>query len=411
MQETVTSRTPIDEGLTPMGLSKALGALQIKCRYNTFTHRHEWSQNGGEWESWDDRSSSFQRHTIQIMFEVPSGKETRPMFFSKEKFWDCLDAIGELYEYDSLNNWILELPEWDGEVRLPNLLTRMFGAEGSEINQWVSKLLLCGPIDRALNAGRRNRVVPVLMGQHGIGKSEFVLQISPNRNWVLEGLAHFSHKETIENTQGRWIIELPELAGATKAEISKFKAFVTATSDTARKAYGRSAETVDRRFFMIGTANRSSQIPSESASSARFIIVELYKGCDVKKFLDPVREQLWAEAYRLVMDGFDTVQVPRQLQQEHERSNDPYLSGADEIFNRIEQIEQFEGVKSSEDLARECGILYADQSVFSTVPQRNEFCHLLQRAGYERKQIRITGTGQRRKGYRYPDLQQKFSEP
>ncbi len=62
-------------------------------------------------------------------------------------------------------------------------------------------------------------------------------------------------REVIENTRGRWLVELAELVGRSNREIEAIRKFITVRTDTARGAYKHRVDDVPRQFVFYATTN------------------------------------------------------------------------------------------------------------------------------------------------------------
>ena len=60
--------------------------------------------------------------------------------------------------------------------------------------------------------------------------------------------------------QGSWIIEIPELQGFSKAEITTLKAFITRGSDKVRLSYERKTRIFPRQSVFVGSTNEKEYL-------------------------------------------------------------------------------------------------------------------------------------------------------
>ncbi len=108
-------------------------------------------------------------------------------------------------------------------------------------------------------------------------------------------------KDTRIKLQGSWGVELEEMVSQNKADIDAMKAFLSATMDHERAAYGRSAEKVQRSYVLFGTTN-DLQL-KDPTGHRRFVCVQVGQ-IDFMRVTE-LRDQVWAEADRLARDGFE----------------------------------------------------------------------------------------------------------
>jgi predicted P-loop ATPase len=60
----------------------------------------------------------------------------------------------------------------------------------------------------------------------------------------------------IESCAGKWIVEVAELSGMSRAEVEKVKAQLSRTTDRARLSYARFRSEVPRSFIAVGRRTR-----------------------------------------------------------------------------------------------------------------------------------------------------------
>ncbi|MBA4233869.1 MAG: hypothetical protein C0465_25185 [Ralstonia sp.] len=157
-------------------------------------------------------------------------------------------------------------------------------------------LLLVAAVRRVRKPGAKFDYLPVLEGPQGGGKSSLVSILAGE--WGGESLSlAATDKETIEQTRGQWIIEVPELSGlSTPRGLEHVKALVSRCVDRARPAYGRITETVQRQWVPVATTNESNYL-SDPTGNRRFLPIPISQ-VDFAA-LRKNRDQLFAEAAML----------------------------------------------------------------------------------------------------------------
>jgi len=106
-----------------------------------------------------------------------------------------------------------------------------------------------------------------------------------------------------------WLGEPAELAGMTKSEVEKIKAFITRTHDRARGAYKYFKVEAPRRCVFIATTNESEYLKSQTGNR-RFWPVRV-GNIDIDR-LRSERDQLWAEAVLIERSGIPLI-LPDEL--------------------------------------------------------------------------------------------------
>ena len=131
----------------------------------------------------------------------------------------------------------------------------------------------------------------VLEGKQGIGKSQTLQALA--EPWVLEELGDMKSKDSKQEIQGHWFVEVSELDAMKRNEVETIKAFIAKKVDTFRPSYGRYSKRYPRQFVLIGTTNSDSYL-RDHTGNRRFWPV-LCREADLDA-LRRHRDQLWAEA-------------------------------------------------------------------------------------------------------------------
>ena len=149
-------------------------------------------------------------------------------------------------------------------------------------------------VRRIIEPGCKFDYMPILQGPQGCRKSLFCKTLAGGPELFEESLTlGVTVKQLIENTSGRWIVEIAELAGLSTKDIGHQKALITRTVDRCRLAYGYYAESVPRQFVLIATTNEEVFL-CDSTGNRRFLPVHV-SDIDINA-LSRDREQLLAEA-------------------------------------------------------------------------------------------------------------------
>ena len=139
----------------------------------------------------------------------------------------------------------------------------------------------------------------VFEGKQGVGKSEGLKVLAGGDEFFTDfvSLRHTS-KELMEQTSGKWIVEVPELDGMTRSEVEHVKAVLSRTHDRARAAYAHLPTEIGRQFIMVATTNMidgEARYLRDLSGNRRFLPVRVGDEIDLK-LLKRDREQLFAEA-------------------------------------------------------------------------------------------------------------------
>jgi predicted P-loop ATPase len=143
----------------------------------------------------------------------------------------------------------------------------------------------------------------VLVGSQGIKKSSFLDILG--RGWFSDSFSTVHGKESFEQLQGAWIIEIAELSAFKKSEVEAIKHFVSKKKDDFRPAYARSPETFKRQCVFFGTTNNLEFLKDPTGNRRFWPIMCGQSSAKKETFKDLPKEvdQLWAEAVQLYNKG------------------------------------------------------------------------------------------------------------
>jgi predicted P-loop ATPase len=194
---------------------------------------------------------------------------------------------------------IVDAVQWDGVRRCDEYLVKWGKAEDSAYSREVSRLIFAGGIHRLYHPGCKFEDVPILMGSQGCGKSTLIRYLAINDDYFGE-LKVMEGQQAIENLQGNWILEIPEMSAFTKAKDQEaIKAFVSRQRDSYRKPYDRNTTELLRRCIFLASSNDLNPLVDKTGNR-RWYPLELHSnGYDVYDHETEIREyvlQCWAEA-------------------------------------------------------------------------------------------------------------------
>jgi Virulence-associated protein E-like domain/Bifunctional DNA primase/polymerase, N-terminal len=205
--------------------------------------------------------------------------------------------------------WLNSLP-WDKTSRVDNLLHVYFGAEDTELNRVLSRIMMIAAVRRIRHPGCEFQIFIVLQGPQGKGKSKALK--------VLAGLEYFSDQNILavhspqkqmEMMEGVVIYELAELQGITDRTIEAVKAFASRQVDQDRMVWYRFKDYRPRQCIFIGTVN-DLHFLHDRTGNRRFGPVAVGE-IDLKA-LERDRVQLWAEA-AVREANEESIEVPEAL--------------------------------------------------------------------------------------------------
>ena len=239
---------------------------------------------------------------------------------SSQKVDDALALEFEKKKFHPIREYICA-QKWDGIPRVNTLLIDYFGAEDNAYTRATIRKTLVAAVARVFEPGIKFDTALILVGEQGTYKSTFVKKLG--MEWFSDTFTTVQGKESFEQIQGAWLIEMAELSGLKKAEVESIKHYISKREDMFRPAYGRTVETYKRQCVFFGTTNNKDFL-RDPTGNRRFMPIDVRPEYATKSVNDDLTQdevnQIWAEAYQLYL------------------AKEPlYLVGDEDIIAKIEQ--------------------------------------------------------------------------
>lgn len=256
-----------------------------------------------ETRDWSDNDDAGLRHYIEKVYGVTG----------KDRVSDAISLCCHRNKINAVQDYLKEMPEWDGVQRVETLFIDYLGAADNLYTRAVTRKSLVAAVARAMDPGIKYDTMPILAGPQGLGKSTLLRLLAPK--WFNDSLQSFEGKDACEMIQGSWIIELAELVGMSKLDDNKIKQFMSKTEDLYREPYGRRTGRHPRRCVFFGTTNEEEFL-RDHTGNRRFWPV----GCGVQLpvknvFTDLTVEvpQIWAEVLALWRNN-ETIFLSKEME-------------------------------------------------------------------------------------------------
>lgn len=216
-------------------------------------------------------------------------------------------SLSELAEKKSINavtEYFKKL-KWDGKPRIDTLLIDYFGTEDTAYSREILRKELVAVVSRVIEERpiKFDQMI-ILTGAQGIGKSTFLAKLG--KQWYTDFKLKLDDKDTLVTLQKYMIVEVGELAGFNKVEVSALKNFMSQTTDTYRAPYDRRTTEHPRHYVLFGTTN-DDEFLKDSTGERRFWPIECLEQKPTKSvFKDLTTEevdQIWAEVVYLYGEG------------------------------------------------------------------------------------------------------------
>jgi putative DNA primase/helicase len=214
-------------------------------------------------------------------------------------------AITQDRRFHPVKDYFASLPKWDGTKRVETLLCDYLGAEDNEYVRAVTRKTLVAAVSRIYQPGIKFDYVLILDGKQGIGKGTLFSKLGGQ--WFTDSLSINDMKDKTgpEKLQGKWILELSEMAGMKKVELETVKSFISRTDDYYRPAFGHVVESHPRQSILVGSTNAEFGYLHDLTGNRRFWPVHV-DGSSKKHSWDLDEEtvkQIWAEAIVYYQEG------------------------------------------------------------------------------------------------------------
>jgi len=241
----------------------------------------------------------------------------------RELIRDVVGLVAEENRFDSAQLWLSKL-EWDGVPRVERFWTDYFQAEDSDYIKSCSTYIWTAMAGRVLQPGVKTDMVPILVGDQGVGKSSGVAAMVPSEDHFMEVKLDDQETEMARRMRGKLVGEIGELRGLHSREIEHVKAFVTRTHEEWVPKYKEFSIKFPRRLVFIGTTNNDEFLADETGNR-RWLPIRV--GAVALDRIKADLGQLWAEGAALFAQGgvqFKAAQhLAEQVHAEHTIS-DPW---------------------------------------------------------------------------------------
>ena len=336
-------------------------------------------------KKWTDADEAQSMNYIESAFKI----------YSKDKHSAALRILFEERRYNPIQE-IVEQTEWDGVPRCQEFLIKYGLCDDTDYSREVSRLIFAGGIHRLYRPGCKYEDVPILMGKQGSGKSTLIRYLAINDDYFGE-LKTMEGQQAIENLQGKWLLEIPEMSAFTKAKDQEaIKAFVSRQRDQYRKPYDRNTTELPRRCVFLATSNDLNPLVDKTGNRRGYPIEVKCNGYDIFDQEDEIRAyvlQCWAEARanldnKLMMPFADRRLLKTYQEAQDNAMQDDWRVGAITAFLERKNPGELTCVR---ELCHRA--LYPDQQKEPTFSESKDIGMIMNKAsGWERVGVRKIGT-------------------
>ena len=242
---------------------------------------------------------------------------------------DAVNIAAQMNVYNSCEEWLNGLAPWDGVPRIGDFFPDICEIKANPYTMGCGRYFWLAMVRRMLHPGARADMVVCLVGPQGIGKTSLARIVGGER-YGEAGLAHIGERDWCLQLRGKIIVELPELAGHTRAELETIKAVLSRNADEYREPYGRIVSDIARGCVFMATTNESDFL-LDATGNRRWLPID----CPGALALDTLtgnREQYFAEAYHtLRTDPEPWYEIPHAVEaQDAHTVRDPWTEALSE---------------------------------------------------------------------------------
>ena len=206
-------------------------------------------------------------------------------------------------EYDPVNEWLEQLPKWDGQDRVTPLAERIKTDNTHWINDFHKWMLSMVAHWKGIDRNHGNAIVPMLIGKQGCGKSAFCGMLLPEelRDYYIDKI-DFKNETAINlGLTSFALINIDEFDMLSKSQQPLLKHLISKSDVKMRPPYGKAYEMRRRYASFIATTNNLRPLPDDKSGSRRFICIVVKEMID---YLTPIDyPQLYAQLQAEIARG------------------------------------------------------------------------------------------------------------
>lgn len=285
--------------------------LQGKIWYDSFTDKVYTTLKGATPRQWSDADdldlTVFIQHSLRLhkfnLMLVANAAMHAARRNARNSLTDYLDSL-----------------EWDGVQRLETWLTDTVSCDQTDYTMAVSVNWPISMIARAYAPGCKVDTMPVLEGSQGMSKSSFLEVLGGA--WYGSLTRAFGDKDFLQDIQGHWLVEIPDMSAFSKREQGQILATMAIRNDIYRPSYGR--HTVSHPRVTVFAATSETEDYLQDLRGRRRYWPVRCKNIDLD-VLRQQRDQVFAEARDRYREGAKWYVMPESADEEQSERAAPDL--------------------------------------------------------------------------------------
>lgn len=212
---------------------------------------------------------------------------------------DAVTMVADDNRFDSAQLWLKGLT-WDGVPRIERFWIDYFNTPDNAYAKSCGLYIWSAMAGRVLEPGVKADMVPILVGEQGIGKSTGVAAMVPDPAFFMEVKFDEEEEKIARRMRGKLVGEIGELRGLHSREVEHIKAFIVRTHEEWIPKFREFSTKFPRRLVFIGTTNNDEFLADETGNR-RWL--PLRAGTVDVPGVVRDRLQLWAEAAARFTEG------------------------------------------------------------------------------------------------------------
>ena len=356
---------------------------KVHIRFDTFRDEIALSADCENWKPFKDADyTRLRMHLEQIIRFKPVGREL---------VRDAVAKVADDARFDTAQLWLNSLA-WDGVPRIERFFEKYFGTDDTPYSRAVSLYTWSALAGRVLAPGCQADMMPILVGDQGLGKSTGVAAMSPDPEFFC--VMSFSEDDDAlsRKMRGCLIAEIGELRGLRTKDIESIRDFMTRKHEKWTPKYKEFVTTFPRRLIFIGTSN-PKEFLADDTGNRRWLPLTVHK-VDVQG-IEADRALLWAEAAALFKQQGVVWKEAEQLARAEHENYTIKDSWEDDVRRWLDTADMLTGeIPRARDFLRTSDVL-RDALRFDAkhVKRADEMrvSGVLKKLGYERVKIRVKG--------------------
>lgn len=319
------------------------------------------------------------------------------MSLTQSKLYDAISMTASQHVFSSVYDWV-ESKSWDGEKRLWDIGSKVFGVDDPAVNRaigiWIINLVGGA---YGVDTGKFQYTLDII-GNQGTGKTSFLKRLGDI--YYTDQFMSFTKKDDFEIMMKNLIVNDDEMQVTEFSKDKIFKKFVSTSEFSYRPAYGRNNVTKKRHFVIARTTNDSSYLTDIGGN--RRIIPVILNDAKIKtpayELTDDWYENVLGEAKEYYIDH--AINTIDDINQEMNtisfakvtdnlnifaEVNDTIMNVLDTQYFGIEKIKVTDLVKDVENE------LYNNMIEYNPKLIKNQINMVMQREQYTKKLVKANG--------------------